>query len=163
MQTPLKRSCSAPCTCNRLVTFSLVLTIVVGTVQRVSFTIRSVLLMKQNTSCDPFAMLNTLQRSFYGLLRTNVPPTHQSNRGLLPLFFKRKKIIAQQVQVAETVQHTRPLLFLFQSQGTRFFWHALSGKAPVGILPSKSQQQARCDKVDVEPSDVFISAFTHNH
>lgn len=76
---------------------------------------------------------------------------------------KEKKKIAQQVQVAETVQHTRPLLFLFQSQETRFFWHALSGKAPVGILPSKSQQQARCDKVDVEPSDVFISAFTHNH
>lgn len=91
MQTPLKRSCSAPCTCNRLVTFSLVLTIVLGTTQRVRFTIRSILLMKQNTSCDPFAMLNTLQRSFYGLLRTNVPPTHQSNRGLLPLFFKRKK------------------------------------------------------------------------
>lgn len=34
-------------------------------------------------------------------------------------------------------------------------WHAISGTAPVGVLLSTSQQQARSDKGDVEPSDIF--------
>lgn len=126
-------------------------TIFLGTAQHESFIIHlNQLTGKVKYVVCSFLFYNILQWSYYALLQTNVQLTHQSTTFLLPLFLK---MIQQAIYSAEIVVQSIPLLSLSQSHGTWFLWHAVSGTAPVGILPSKSQQQARCDKADVEPSD----------
>lgn len=50
-------------------------------------------------------------------------------------------------------KHIWPLLFfLFFSHGTQILWYAVSGAAPVDVLPFKSPQQAKCDEADVRVS-----------
>lgn len=128
-------------------------TIFLGTAQHERFIIHlNQLTGKVKYVWCSFLFYNLLQWSYYALLQTNVQLAHQSTEFLLPLFLK---IIQQAVYSAETVLQSIPLLSLSQSHGTWFLWHAVSGTAPVGILPSKSQQQARCDEADVEPSDTL--------